>query len=428
MNTALFTSIDGGKTLPLAIRTVLDTLRQAPASAADVQIMCFAFTDGDIAADLVALLRARPDIHVRVIADWSQSAANSPTVLRGIHALGLPNFHLRFKIDLPYDWDPERRRLIYSYAHSTGMLHHKTLMLRRNGQPDMLVTGSFNWSNRGQAAYENLLFLDNRADYQPVLRAFDDEFLALWADDALSATPERARDLFDRLRNAVAEGLDFNDIDALAQALDLPIPQDAKPEPRTRVDGQAIVAFSGSAALSPREKAGHAARNDRRQLDLLRAGAKRRPAPLTLNTLALEAIRSVPDGAQLNVAMYALSNRVPEFQELITAAKRGCQIRLLLDRKINKSGFERLERLISDAGLPIELRSTKRRMHQKYLSCPQTGMVLTGTANMTMDATLRHADHRILLRHAPELAAEFAADFNTIWQRVAPEARLARAA
>ncbi|MCC5956572.1 MAG: hypothetical protein JJU07_10735, partial [Natronohydrobacter sp.] len=70
----------------------------------------------------------------------------------------------------------------------------------------------------------------------------------------------------------------------------------------------------------------------------------------------------------------------------------------------------------------MEIRSTRRRMHQKYLSCPDTGMVLTGTANMTMDATTRHADHRILLRHAPELATAFSADFETIWQRVGQDA------
>lgn len=424
MSAAFFSSTDGGKTLPQAIRMVFQTLIDTPAPAADVQIMCFAFTADDIAADLVKLLRARPDVQVRVIADWSQSAANSPTVLHDILALGLPNFHLRYKIDLPYNWDAERGRLIYSYAHSTGMLHHKTLTLRRGGQPELLVTGSFNWSNRGQQAYENIVMLDNRPDYRPVLNAFNDEFQALWADDSLSAPPEHARQIFDTLRKAIAAGLDFNDRDALARALDLPPPCDhsAKGPKRQSADGTAIVAFSGGYALNTRETAGHAKTNDRRQLDLLRTGGQRRPAPLTLNTLALEAIRAIPDGAQINVAMYALSNRVPEFQELIAAARRGCKLRLLLDRKINGAGIARLETIVQTAGLPVEIRSTKRRMHQKYLSCPDTGLVLTGTANMTMDATMRHADHRILLRHAPELAAEFQGDFETIWQRVDPRA------
>lgn len=424
MSAAFFSSIDGGKTLPQAIRMVFQTLVDTPSPATDLQIMCFAFTADEIAADLVALLRARPDVQVRVVADWSQSAANSPTVLHDILALELPNFHLRYKIDLPYSWDAERGRLIYSYAHSTGMLHHKTMALRRNGQINLLVAGSFNWSNRGQQAYENLIMLDNRVEYRPVLAAFDDEFQALWLDEALTATPARARALFDTLRKAVSGGLDINDPFELSQTLGLPVPADYAdtPIPRRIADGAAIVAFSGGYALNPRETAGHCPGNDRRQLDLLRSGDKRRPAPLTLNTLAMEAIRSVPDGARLNVAMYALSNRVPEFQDLIAAAKRGCKLRLLLDRKINGAGFERLDALIRDSGLPIEFRSTKRRMHQKYLSCPDTGMVLTGTANMTLDATMRHADHRILLRHAPELAAEFATDFETIWQRVSPNA------
>jgi phosphatidylserine/phosphatidylglycerophosphate/cardiolipin synthase-like enzyme len=430
MSWALFSSIDGGKSLAQAIRVILQTLHDTPSAQTDLQIMCFAFTDASIADELVGLMRARPDIQVRVVADWSQSAAGSPTVLQRILSLGLPNFHLRYKIDLPYDWDPERRRLIYSYAHSTGMLHHKTLNLRHNGRSDMVVTGSFNWSNRGQDAYENILVFDNRPDYDALRDAFDAEFQALWSDDSLTAAPERARAIFDRLRKSVAEGMDFNDLSVLADTLVLPQPSDTSdtPAPRRLVEGPAIVAFSGGYALSPKESAGHASVNDRRKLDLLRASAVRRPAPLTLNTLTMEAIRSVPDGAQINVAMYALSNRVPEFQDLLAAAKRGCRLRLLLDRKINARGIARLEALAEDSGLPIEIRSTRRRMHQKYICCPETGMVLTGTANMTLDATMRHADHRILLRHAPELAAEFSADFETIWQRVSQGVGQKRAA
>jgi hypothetical protein len=59
----------------------------------------------------------------------------------------------------------------------------------------------------------------------------------------------------------------------------------------------------------------------------------------------------------------------------------------------------------------VGVRVSRRRMHQKYLVCPGTGMVLTGTASMTEDATTRHSDHRILWRQNPALAAAFAADF-----------------
>ena len=429
MSTAVFTSIDGGDSLAEVVRTVLQSLEGA-APGTDVQLMCFAFTDDEIADDLLALLRARPDITLRVIADWSQSAAASPTVLHRIAAAGLPNFHLRFKIDLPYDWDAEHGRLIYSYSRSAGMMHHKTLCLRRDGVPFMLLGGSFNWSARGRQAYENVLVLDNSPDHAPVLAAFDDEFRAMWGDDSLTATPERARAIFDALRRAAGRGVDLDDPFALADALDLPRPDPAaRPTmARSLVDGPCIAAFSGGYALCARESAGHSTANARRSLNLLRTGGARRPAPLTLNTLTLEAIRSVPAGSTLKVAMYALSNRVPEFQALLDAARRGVRVQLLLDRRINGRGAARLEAMVNDLSLPVELRTSRRRMHQKYLCCPETGMVLTGTANMTMEATLRHADHRILFRHAPALAAAFAEDFDTIWQRLAPRPMQARAA
>ena len=420
MNTAVFTSTDGGDSLAEVVRTVLHSLRHA-APGVDVQLMCFAFTDPEIAGELLALLRARPDITVRVIADWSQSAANSPTVLRDLAAAGLPNFRLRFKIDLPYAWDRARGRLIYSYARSAGMMHHKTVCLRRAGTPFLMLCGSYNWSARGRQAYENVLVLDAGPDHRPVLSAFDAEFRAMWEDDSITATPERARAIFRALCHAAASGLDLDDPVALADALDLPRPtlmQRPSGRARTPADGPCLAAFSGGYALSTRESAGHSPSNDRRSIALLRDGGKRRPAPLTLNTLTLEAIRSVPDGATLKVAMYALSNRVPEFQALIGAARRGCRVQLLLDRKINGRGAQRLESMAREGGLPIAVRTTRRRMHQKYLCCPETGMLLTGTANMTLEATLRHADHRILFRCAPELAAAFAQDFDTIWRRV----------
>jgi len=421
MSIALFSSLDTGETLAEGVRTVIRTLLDDPDPRIDLQLMCFAFTDPAIAADLVALMRARPDVRVRVIADWNQSATKSASVLPAIAALDLPNFDLRYKIDLPYAWDRERRRLIYSYAHSKGMLHHKTLLLRRAGRPVLLVAGSFNWSGRGRNAYENVLILPESAQHAPVLRDFDTEFTALWTDPRLTATPARARGIFDALRQAATDGIELDDPEALARALDLPVARllDLPGGKRQPAAGPAIVAFSGGYALSARETAGHAPALDRRRLDLLRPDGNSRPAPLTLNTLTLQALRMIPAGATIKVAMYALSNRVPEFQGLIDAARRSCRVELLLDRKINKAGAERLRRMAQDLHLPITVHTSKRRMHQKYLVCPEIGLVLTGTANMTLDATLRHADHRILLTDAPDLAARFAEDFDTICARLA---------
>jgi phosphatidylserine/phosphatidylglycerophosphate/cardiolipin synthase-like enzyme len=127
----------------------------------------------------------------------------------------------------------------------------------------------------------------------------------------------------------------------------------------------------------------------------------------------------VPSGARLMVAMYALSPRVPEFGALIDAARRGVQVAFILDGTIGARMAAAITGFGLREGLPLRVQTTRRRMHQKYLCCPETGMVLTGTANMTEDATDRHSDHRILWRAAPALAAAFAADFDVMSARLA---------
>jgi len=302
------------------------------------------------------------------------------------------------------------------------MLHHKTLGLQVDGAAHSLALGSYNWSQRGQQAYENTLVL-TAAEHGATLQAFEAEFQALWSDHRLTAAPLRARHIFQRLRSEAERGGDLRDPRLLADAMGIAGPTaDPAPPPRAMVGGASLVAFSGSRPAAVATGGGHARANDRRQINLLRPSGARRPAPLTLNTLALDAMRSIPDGAAIKLAMYALSSRVPEFATLIDAARRGCRVQVLLDGTIGAATAEGLTAFAARESLPIAVRTTRRRMHQKYLCCLDAALVLTGTANMTEDATTRHSDHRLLLREAPALASAFAADFDCIWARLGPSA------
>jgi hypothetical protein len=418
---ALFTSRDGG--LGLQAR-VCAALAEAGAAArngrADLQIMCFAFTDPRIAAEIVALARANSGLLIRILADWSQGAPRSAAMLEAMRREGLANLFLKVKLDMPYRWDPDAGRMRYSYGASRGMLHHKTLCLSVEGRPRLLLLGSYNWSARGRQAYENLLVLPATKDLAPVMAAFTAEFEALWSDHRLTAAPGRAQAVAARLRAEAATGRDLTDAGLLADVFGLA--SDALPAPRagrTMVEGRCIAAFSGRPLITgPDLTGGHASANDRRALNLLRPSGARRPAPLTLNTLALEAIRSVPDGGRLAVAMYALSPRVPEFGALIAAARRGVRVQVLLDGRIGPQAARALQGFAAREGVPLAWRLTGRRMHQKYLCSPDAAMVLTGTANMTEDAVTRHSDHRVLFRDAPGLAAAFQTDFEEIWRRL----------
>ncbi len=426
MTGAIFTSVHGGAALP---RTVLDLIARAGACAGagarvEVQVMCFAFTDRSIAAALVDLCRAHPGLTLRILADWSQSARGGASVLEAMAAEGLRNLFIKFKLDIPYQADPEGR-LRYSYAASLGMLHHKTLLVVVDGQAEVMSLGSYNWTMRGRQAYENTLLLDDPA----VLGPFAAEFAALWSDHRLSGTTERTRAIMARLREDAAQGHDLRDPLRLADVLGIAdAPPPGPPGRRRTADGPVMVAFSGRCPARLAALAGHAPENDRRSLDLLRPSGKRRPAPLTLNTLALEAIRSVPEGAQLKLAIYALSTRVPEFAALLEAARRGVRVQILLDGTIGARMARGLAALCAREGLTIDIATTRRRMHQKYLCCPETGLVLSGTANMTEDATTRHSDHRILWRDAPDLARAFAEDFDVIRARLVHQPRTAESA
>lgn len=418
MTRAVFTSLHGGAALATSILDLIARARNCAAVGirVEVEVMCFAFTDARIATALIDLCRDHPAVTLRIIADWSQSARNAPTVLEGMAAAGLRNLFIKFKLDAPYLRDAAGG-LRYSYGASRGMLHHKTLLIRLDGVPELMALGSYNWTARGQQAYENLIVTDDPA----VLGPMGAEFAALWSDHGLTGTTDRTRHIMARLKTEAGLGRDLRDPRLLADVLGLAgaEPLSALP-PRRLDDGAVITAFSGSRPHGNDSGAGHAATNDRRTIDLLRPAGLRRPAPLTLNTLALEAIRSVPTGARLVVAMYALSSRVPEFGALIDAARRGVQVAFILDGTIGARTAATLAAFAARDGLTLSVQTTRRRMHQKYLCCPETGMVLSGTANMTEDATARHSDHRILWRNAPDLAAAFAADFDRMSARLAP--------
>ena len=420
MTQALFSSRDGGHELQAAVIDLFALARDLaamPGFRVEVQVMAFAFTDAAISESLILAARACPNLTVRLIADWSQSARGAASVLRNLDELRLPNLFVKFKLDVPYRRDPATGYLSYSYGASLGMLHHKTLLIRVDDRPVAMALGSFNWSARGRTAYENLLVVGDALQDAAVLADFEAEFQGLWSDHRLTATSGRCASIMTRIKAEAKAGRDPRSpallVDILGVAGEVATPRG----PRREVDGPVLTAFSG-ALPGGSPQAGHAASLDRRAIDLLRPAGTRRPAPLTLNALALEAIRSVPSGATLKVAMYALSPRVPEYADLLAAARRGVRLEVLLDATIGGPMGRALTALAKAEGLPLAVCLSRRRMHQKYLCCPQTGMVLTGTANMTEDATLRHSDHRILFRSDAALCAEFCADFDLIWARL----------
>lgn len=421
MKNVVFTSLDGGQShrdLILSQLAQAHALARSTKQDVDVQIMTFAFTDPEIADTLKTLVKDCKNVTVRIIADWGQGAPNGPSVIPALAAYRGKRVSVKFKLDLPYFADKVTGRAVWGYRTSHGMLHHKTLMISCGGEATSLLSGSFNWSARGTQSYENTMLLDREGSSAVVLDAFQDEFNALWDDAAMTANAEDATELAAKAQKAVQDGASMHDLDDLRAVL-----AERATEPTERAKskmetGSALPAFSGRYLTGLKAHYGFAPQNDARKLDLLRPSGVRRPAPMSINAVALETIRSVPDGSPIQVAMYAMSPRVPEYAALIDAARRGCPVQVILDGKIGKHMSDGLVAKAAEEKLPLQVRTSNRRMHQKYILSPDTKSVMTGTANMTTDSADRHAEHRILFRDDAFLTEKFSQDFTTIWKRL----------
>ena len=425
---ALFTSQVGGDGLRDRIMSVIrDAAALAEAHHVDVHIMTFSFTDDDIAAELGEAARRQPNLSIRLIADWNQGADGYKRKVRSLTALGLPNLGVRYKKDQPYVWDADASRMRWSYAASRGLLHHKTLGVLVDGRPQTLVTGSFNWSTRSAKAYENLIVLtaDTPAS-RLVMTAVEREFEALWSDGAATLSPDEvpvhyAAVLAEYQADAACAAADVVGMDRGADA-PLDILRDADPDDGADDYPEAQIAFSSRTAGQREAGAGYAEVNRSARFEMAKPMGKRKQVPVTLSTVALDTIARAQQGEHLLVAMYALSVRVPEYGELLAAARRGVRVFVVLDGHAGVRTLSRLaEAAYGEQQLPIHLRATGRKvMHQKYIVHPEGKTVLTGTANLSTDASARHSEHRLLWRGDQRATNAFVSDFETMWKRLAP--------
>jgi phosphatidylserine/phosphatidylglycerophosphate/cardiolipin synthase-like enzyme len=422
---ALFTSLVGGARLR---RRVLEVIAGAAATAktrpVDVHVMTFAFTDRAIADLLVDAARRRPRLTIRVIADWSQGAEGAGRQVRRIAGLGLPNVVVRYKNDQPYAWDPGAERMRWSYHASRGLLHHKTLAVFVEGEPRTLVCGSFNWTTKAANGYENLVVLDaDEPASVDVMAAVEREFEAMWTDGRVTLSAHEVTAQYDAILREYrrhpqrAPGY----ITSVAGGAGAPPPAAVVTAPHPAAPDASpslLIAFSSRAPHQVRADAGYAEENRARRFELHKPSGKVKQAPVTLTNLALDVLARARAGERLLVAMYGLSPRVPEYGALLDAARRGVRVQVVLDGHVGRSVLVQLATVAHREGLPIRLRAGARMMHEKYVVHPEADTVLSGTANLSTDATRRHTEHRLVCRCDPLITAAFIEDFAALWARL----------
>lgn len=428
---ALFTSLVGGGQLRRRIHElIVEATSLADSKKIDLHVMMFAFTDAEAAFLLAEAAALHPSMTIRLIADWSQRSLARGQQVGHLERLNLPNLRVRYKKDQPYFWDAEQSKVHWSYRVSRGLLHHKTLGILVDGRPWRLVCGSFNWTATAARSYENLLIVTPDGPGSRLLMArIELEFEAMWSDSRVTLSPEEAHlhyraivDEFSRDSRVAPESV-VGIGDSEGEHLHILDTEDCLSERHNihandRDDPSVAIAFSSHCPGELRGACGHANCNRMQRFILYTPYRKSKSVPLTLTNLALDTIFRAAPGETIKIAMYALSRRVPEYGALINAARRGVRLFVLLDGTVGVEVAAALKQVCQLQDLPIQVRITRKMMHQKYIVNPEAATVLTGTANMSTDASTRHSEHRIRISGDRGLSALFCSDFDTIWSRL----------
>ena len=387
----------------------------------EIHIMTFSFTEKFISDRLLEIVKAHKNVTIKIIADWGNISEEAGRRVYSLAKLNLENLQVRFKYDQPYLWDETHQKLLWNYNTSLGLLHHRTAVVVVDKKPIKLLTGSFNWTKSATKNHENLILLTAFKDSDSnLLNDFEEEFEVIWNDSNLTLS---FKDSLIHLGLVKSYYLENSKItpkeihDKISLYKDLSSAKSIKFNKRLLQD-KAVVAFSSHHPFKKSRKRGFSKSINDRYFMMMKNSGIEKPVPITITTVALDIIFRSKPNTILRVAMFALSVRVPEYGALIEAARRKVQVKLLLDRKTNVYAIEKLKAIAVQENIPLEIRFGKRSMHQKYIVDLCLGNVLTGTANMTTDASNRHAEHRFIFRSNKPLAKSFACDFDEIWNRI----------
>lgn len=388
----------------------------------EIHIMVFSFTDSGLCNRLIEIARSNPNVMIRIIADWGLISDDKDRKIRYLAEQNLDNLRVRLLYDQPYLWNPEKQRLDWNYQTSLGLLHHRTIALFVDGKPFKLLSGSYNPTKQAEKNYENLVeFRPGSEGADRILWEIEQEFHTLWCDPELSVDFRMGLELRKSIKKMYIEHPEMSPLDVRATvqwAGGKPF-RIEPPNYNRMVSTNEVLAFSSRVFSKSDRRKGFSSSLWNRQFMMMSNSGSYKKVPVDLSTLLLDLIFRSKEGSLLRFAIFALSPRVPEYGALLEASRRGVRIRIILG--VKGDTVNKVREVARAENLPLEIRSGGRCMHQKYAVDLDAGNVLTGTANMTTDASERHAEHRFLIKANKDLALQFANDFDAIWKRMTPE-------
>ena len=126
--------------------------------------------------------------------------------------------------------------------------------------------------------------------------------------------------------------------------------------------------------------------------------------------LALSCIRAAE--RSILVAAYSFTSK-PVALALTEAHQRGVTVRVVADKKGNSSRYTAVTYL-ANHGIPVRLNGKYAIHHHKFMVI-DVRHVQTGSFNYSAAAVDKNAENMLVLRNVPELAAQYAAEWQQLW-------------
>lgn len=152
----------------------------------ELNMLIFEFQSDSLEKALVDIAKKNPNVTIRIIGDAGQATDSGGNALPSILKAKLPNIEVKYKKDFPYVFSSSLGRPVYNHGASQGLNHHKGFVTLIDGKPDLLTTGSFNWSDTADTKnYENLVTMKNTdSSSRRGIEQFNDEFAGFWNSGA----------------------------------------------------------------------------------------------------------------------------------------------------------------------------------------------------------------------------------------------------
>jgi phosphatidylserine/phosphatidylglycerophosphate/cardiolipin synthase-like enzyme len=129
---------------------------------------------------------------------------------------------------------------------------------------------------------------------------------------------------------------------------------------------------------------------------------------------SLELVLSCIRAAERNilVAAYSFTSK-PVALALIEAWERGVNVKVMADKKGNSSRHTAVTHLASQ-GIPVRLNGNYAIHHHKFMVIDGRH-VQTGSFNYSAAAVKKNAENVLVLWNEPELAGQYAAEWQRLW-------------